>query len=58
MLCFKGEYQMLKWLCYDDSAIFYVVATTREEAAAFAAQYDGHVVCVVPVATHSGVRAG
>lgn len=49
---------MLKWLCYDDSAIFYVVATTREEAAAFAAQYDGHVVCVVPVATHSGVRAG
>jgi hypothetical protein len=50
--------QMMKWLCYDDSAIFFVVARTREEAAAFAAHYDGHVVCAVPVTALSGVRAG
>lgn len=38
---------MLKWLCYDEGAIFYVDAKTREEAEAFASLYDGHVVCAV-----------
>lgn len=38
---------MLKWLCYEEGSIFYVEARTREEAQAFAALYDGHVVCPV-----------
>ncbi len=38
---------MLKWLCYEESSIFYVEANTREEAQAFAALYGGRVVCPV-----------
>lgn len=38
---------MLKWLCYDESAIFYVEAVSREEAQAYALLYDGYVVCPV-----------
>jgi len=38
---------MFKWLCYDEDTIFYVDAATREEAQAFAALHDGHVVCEV-----------
>ncbi|HEX5337942.1 MAG TPA: hypothetical protein VFW53_05865 [Gallionella sp.] len=38
---------MLKWLCYEESSVFYVEADTREEAQAFAALYNGRVVCPV-----------
>jgi len=38
---------MYTWLCYDEDTIFYVKAATREEAQAFAALHEGHVVCPV-----------
>lgn len=38
---------MQKWLCYDEDAVFYVEAGSRDEAQAFASLHDGHVVCPV-----------
>lgn len=49
---------MLKWLCYEDSNVFYVEANTREEAQAFAALYNGHVVCPVTEIEQGTLTAG